>query len=488
MSFEMQSRQRAAIRVMFITCIVFSCLLLVVTIGHSLTYRKHHKESTPDLVELSRDAGVAHTHLETNVGDQTARQQRVYHKKDSKPERTVTEDFGQSHGADFSSGSSLLGPEKHLGNVPPPRSANQQSFKLFVPSMSSLLTSVFEKRPSISERRFMSIMSQMEVLPEDVNMETYKAYLNKIRNRSNDLMPRLLIGQEAGCDERPPFLLVLVPSVASHVAIRQAIRDTWASPYFRSWPGGVYVVADKVKVVFVFGVTSSTDDVQQLGKEERRYGDIVQYDFKDSYRNLTLKMAAAFRWTRQFCPLTKFILKVDEDTMVNFPVLIRLRHVLSARSARFILEHAIPAPLPMRHGKWKVSHEEYPYHKYPPYVLDYSYVLTGSVVGEAAAQSLQLRPSRLLPMEDVFFTGLLASVLHVQRLHSPAFALGLTHVPACRIVQGAHLTLTHFSDPRALRSVWVDAQRGMCGVLPAAWRRRGRDTMAARVESEFVSE
>lgn len=48
-----------------------------------------------------------------------------------------------------------------------------------------------------------------------------------------------------------------------------------------------------------------------------RYGDIVQEDFVDSYRNLTHKAIMALRWVSQNCQNAKLILKADDDIFIN---------------------------------------------------------------------------------------------------------------------------------------------------------------------------
>ena len=53
-----------------------------------------------------------------------------------------------------------------------------------------------------------------------------------------------------------------------------------------------------------------------------RYKDILQIDFQDSYRNLTLKSMLSFRWAVDECSSFQYILKTDDDMIVNFDVLI----------------------------------------------------------------------------------------------------------------------------------------------------------------------
>lgn len=51
--------------------------------------------------------------------------------------------------------------------------------------------------------------------------------------------------------------------------------------------------------------------------EAEQYGDIVQEDFLDTYRNLTYKGIAALKWIDQLCPHARWVLKTDDDIFVN---------------------------------------------------------------------------------------------------------------------------------------------------------------------------
>ena len=47
------------------------------------------------------------------------------------------------------------------------------------------------------------------------------------------------------------------------------------------------------------------------------HGDLVQENFVDSYRNLTLKTLMAIRWASTYCSNANFVLKIDDDVLVN---------------------------------------------------------------------------------------------------------------------------------------------------------------------------
>ena len=60
-----------------------------------------------------------------------------------------------------------------------------------------------------------------------------------------------------------------------------------------------------------------------LESENDRYHDLLQGSFKDTYRNMTYKHIMALKWVLYYCPGVRYVLKSDDDTFVNTPVLMQ---------------------------------------------------------------------------------------------------------------------------------------------------------------------
>lgn len=72
------------------------------------------------------------------------------------------------------------------------------------------------------------------------------------------------------------------------------------------------------------GLNKAEQAVQRvLGREQSRYGDLIECQVRDTYTNLTLKSIAALEWTRQYCPWARYLLKTDDDMFIDVRRLLR---------------------------------------------------------------------------------------------------------------------------------------------------------------------
>ncbi|KAK5908818.1 hypothetical protein CgunFtcFv8_016843 [Champsocephalus gunnari] len=136
----------------------------------------------------------------------------------------------------------------------------------------------------------------------------FKDFLLYMHCRSYPLM----VDQPAIC-KQPPFLLLAVKSLAPHFDRRQAIRQSW---------GRAGLIANQTVVtVFLLGNATSGDHHPDLSEmlryESTRHKDIIQWDYRDSFFNLTVKEVLFLEWIQTHCPGAKFIFKGDDDVFVN---------------------------------------------------------------------------------------------------------------------------------------------------------------------------
>ncbi|XP_034446129.1 beta-1,3-galactosyltransferase 5-like [Hippoglossus hippoglossus] len=130
---------------------------------------------------------------------------------------------------------------------------------------------------------------------------------------------KFIISNTPTCRTRSPFLLMMVPVAPSDVAARDAIRKTWGSEKV--------VQGEVVGTLFLVGLPGGADAGQQqekLSQENHRHRDLIQSDFQDSYRNLTIKTMVMLEWLAAHCTNASYVMKIDSDMLVHVPNLVKL--------------------------------------------------------------------------------------------------------------------------------------------------------------------
>ncbi len=60
-----------------------------------------------------------------------------------------------------------------------------------------------------------------------------------------------------------------------------------------------------------------------MAKENQEFGDILQFEVKEEYVNIVLKVLSFIEWATTFCYNAKYIAKLDTDTFTNFSSLVK---------------------------------------------------------------------------------------------------------------------------------------------------------------------
>ncbi|XP_013065453.2 beta-1,3-galactosyltransferase 1-like [Biomphalaria glabrata] len=288
-----------------------------------------------------------------------------------------------------------------------------------------------------------------------------------IRNETNnDLNFTFLIKGDNVCEKVQPFLLIVIPSVVAHKDRRDAIRRTWLrASESNYWPR--VNIRTTVRHVFVFGYRNHSlkEDLRDLQQESYVNNDIVMVKFVDTYRNLTLKMLSAFTWMQQYCGQTQFLLKVDEDTFINVPLMIELlRRVHTAEKDMGLVighRHENNRPNVVRDtgNRWEVDTSEYPLTHYPRYLVGPSYAVSRSAVGMILAASRSLR---LIAPEDAFITGIAAKSSGVLRLTAPSFSTCCSTAADCDLVWNKKVSMTSSPSVKNIEAIWTNIAKQFC--------------------------
>ncbi|CAL4058828.1 unnamed protein product [Meganyctiphanes norvegica] len=246
-------------------------------------------------------------------------------------------------------------------------------------------------------------------------------------------------------------VLVGIPSAPGNLKARNAVRDSWAKHLPPKWT-----------IFFVLGATRNTEIQNAIIEESTQYGDVYQAThFQDSYQNLTLKTLLMLQWSHQHCQKAQHILKIDDDVFLNAPkfgeyleCLTKAQKNLYGRykvktfieDDKTVIEGIKKGKIDAKCAKWKPYEHIYSFidsktHKYesyafggylysnvppdrdpnskwslseelysgatlPPFLSGTAYFLSSNLLPNLLYEA---RHTPILPLEDVYLTGVLGS-------------------------------------------------------------------------------
>lgn len=235
--------------------------------------------------------------------------------------------------------------------------------------------------------------------------------------------------------------------------------------------GGGYI-----RRVFLLGKETPEDlglDISHLLRaENNRHGDILQWDFQDTFFNLTLKDVLFWSWFSLHCSQPLFVFKGDDDVFVNTPKLITyLQQQLEEHQAHntldeFMVGDVIGSALPSRAKRSKYFIPEGFYRgRYPTYAGGGGVVYSGALARRLHNIS---KTVHLFPIDDVY-VGMCMFRLNAHPVHHPAFlTFDLSEKEEAKPCSYHTILLIHKRSPREMIDLWADMKntREQCRDVP----------------------
>ncbi|VDP79903.1 unnamed protein product [Echinostoma caproni] len=248
-----------------------------------------------------------------------------------------------------------------------------------------------------------------------------------------------------------PDLLIIVKSSPESFDQRNAIRQTWANATCVSY------LDTSTRTVFALGSTArpQTSLIERLRWEHDTFGDLLQFDFVDSYHNNTYKMMSVLRHISRNCRATRFVVLVDDDFLVHPSNLIRaIQRITTTQYPTYVSGAVFSVQRPDRRP-WSesyVPYSVYPYLLYLPYPAGGTVILSMPVVRLLA---VGMRFVKFLWIDDVF----LGIVLHKLGI-SPQRLRGVyvQRSPSDSELSGV-ISMHGFSSAQKMRKGWDKLMR-----------------------------
>ncbi|XP_034149553.1 N-acetyllactosaminide beta-1,3-N-acetylglucosaminyltransferase 3 [Esox lucius] len=195
------------------------------------------------------------------------------------------------------------------------------------------------------------------------------------------------------------FLLLVIKSSPLNYERREVLRKTWAKERLQN---GLWI-----RRIFLSGTTGSGFEKRKLNKllrvENREHNDILQWDFNDSFFNLTLKQILFLEWMDKNCRKARFLLNGDDDIFANTDNMVDYLQSLKDNSGdkHLFAGHLIRYVGPIREprSKYYVPVQIQESDSYPPYCGGGGFLLSAytAVVIYKMSQTIPI-----LPIDDVY--------------------------------------------------------------------------------------
>lgn len=255
------------------------------------------------------------------------------------------------------------------------------------------------------------------------------------------------------------FLLLVIKSSPANYERREVLRKTWAEERLHD---GVWI-----RRIFISGVSDTGYEKERLNNllklEQENYRDILQWDFSDTFYNLTLKQILFLEWMERNCPNARFLLNGDDDVFANTNNMVLYLQSLKENDGRkhLFIGHLIQNVGPIREkgSKYFIPVQVQESNSYPPYCGGGGFLLSGYTAMLIYRMSKSIT---ILPIDDVYMGMCLAKAGLGPASHMGVKTAGL-HIPSDKVDRYSpcfykEILLVHRFLPAQMYLMWHRTQ------------------------------
>ncbi|KAG7513611.1 N-acetyllactosaminide beta-1,3-N-acetylglucosaminyltransferase 3 [Solea senegalensis] len=249
------------------------------------------------------------------------------------------------------------------------------------------------------------------------------------------------------------FLLLVIKSSPGNYERREVLRKTWAKERLHN--------GKKIHRVFISGTTDTGFEKLRQNKllemEHREYNDILQWDFVDTFLNLTLKQILFLEWMERNCPNARFLLNGDDDVFANTDNMVEyLQSLKDNDGGKHLFAGSLMSGDPIRNpnSKYYVP-VQVEINSFPIYCSGGGFLLSGytAMVIYKMSQSIPI-----LPIDDVYMGMCLAKAGLKPSNHIGVKTFGV-NIPSTKLDQYdpcyyKDMLLVHRFLPQATFLMW----------------------------------
>ncbi|XP_044071326.1 N-acetyllactosaminide beta-1,3-N-acetylglucosaminyltransferase 3-like [Siniperca chuatsi] len=277
------------------------------------------------------------------------------------------------------------------------------------------------------------------------------------------------------------FLLLVIKSSPVNYERREVLRKTWAKERLHN---GVWI-----RRIFISGTMAAGLEKERLNKllelEQREYNDILQWDFNESFFNLTLKQILFLEWLERNCRNARFLLNGDDDVFANTDNMVEYLQSLKDNdgSKHLFTGHLIQnaSPIRLSSSKYFIPFQLHKSNSYPPYCGGGGILLSvyTALVINKMSQSITI-----FPIDDVYMGMCLAKARLAPVSHMGVKTLGLylrsPNIDKYDPCYFKEMLLVHRFDPADIYIMWhgIHDPNLKCGTSKKKKKKKKKKKMA----------
>ncbi|XP_072295278.1 N-acetyllactosaminide beta-1,3-N-acetylglucosaminyltransferase 3-like [Eucyclogobius newberryi] len=220
------------------------------------------------------------------------------------------------------------------------------------------------------------------------------------------------------------FLLLVIKSSPGNYERREVLRKTWAGERQHK---GLWI-----RRIFVSGTSDRGIEKMRLNKllraEQNENSDILQWNFEESFFNLTLKQSLFLEWMERNCPNARFLFNGDDDVFANTDGMVEYLQDLPGNDGSghlytgFVFKDT--GPVRYKKSKYYIPEQIQESNTYIPYCGGGGYLLSGhtAMVIYNMSQSIVVHP-----IDDVYIGMCVRKAGLLPMFHMGVRTLGLAN-------------------------------------------------------------
>ncbi|XP_072175594.1 lactosylceramide 1,3-N-acetyl-beta-D-glucosaminyltransferase-like [Diadema setosum] len=316
-------------------------------------------------------------------------------------------------------------------------------FATLTPRVADIIHRIWDQ---VNNHQFMRncTVADLDIIYEGIRVSNSKYLKEVLRPTKNTKATRCKADEHV-------YIVGLVSSHPESFAARKAIRETWASkPYLQSLKANVIIY-------FLLGrKKSSKSSIETALREESdMYNDILEGNFIDSFKNLTLKHLFGLQWTYENCASARYFFKADDDIFANLENIVnnlqRLDREDNDLKRLYLGDGGIEQRSTDPNSHLFVSETTYNGKYFPTYCVGGGYVLSMDLVSLALAEASS---TPLIPSLDDVYIGILMQKLGVKMTVHDGFRYDEGPTDICALRNPHFMVMHAHKAPDKLKEIW----------------------------------